>query len=451
MIGLTRRGARAVVPWVTIPGAGALLAGWALRNSYFFYDEWTVVERALDMPAAAGMFTPFNGHVWIAQYWFYRLQLSWLGVDDHRLVCVLFVGALIALHAAVAVVFRVAGLSRPVALLAGGLITYLGAASQNFVFAIQVSPALATAAGVAATAIVLARPPSAASRAWVGGLMLAAVGFDSGTAVIAVTLAAGAALAAWRRRAWPVVLPAALAVVSALFWGWGDAAPLPAAPGTRLVFGVHLLFRSAGALVGGDEHAGLALVAASIAVLLAGVRWQAIGPRSAALLVAGTTAAGVATTAIAVSRAGDAQLDFVNFNRYLQNVGLPLFIGLLPAWADTCGVLAANAVPPRVRPILAWIGPGLVLAAFLAGVPAMLRYQRMFEEWNLETRRQVQGAAAIVLDGCGPGTPPAAESRPLGALGPQLSTRLLRALLERGLLHPAAAAPDPAVRRRMCS
>jgi hypothetical protein len=443
-------------PWVAVPAAGALWAARYLRHSYFFYDEWSMIDRSVHLSAGPGLMSPFNGHLLMLQYLLYRAQVSWFGLDDHVFICVVFLCALVAFHASLAALFRASGLSRISSLLLGGLLTYLGAASQNFIFAIQTSPLLSPAACFAASALALARPPSPGRSLLVGALMLASVGLDSGMALLGLSFAVVVVALAWRRSAVLVVLPALLALGA--WCATADLAPqFPAPLGPRAAFALHLLLRGLGCLVGRGELAGAAILLLSAAGIGYGLRRGHVTGNARIVLCAGTVATGVVTAAMAQSRAGLPGFNFIDFNRYLQNVAVPAALAIVPALAATArGALAQRPrlAPLAAAPHAALVLPLLTLAASLLGLRPLRAYAPGFESWNLGSRRGVRQALLTIRDGCPSGAAPDPGRAPLGDFGPQVNISLLRELFQRGafdLLIATPLAPDPIVVDRICA
>ena len=103
-----------------------------------------MIDRVVRLPFWAGTTSSFNGHLWMLQYWLYRAQIPWFGVDDNTFIRVVFI------------------------------------------------------CGVAATAVVLTRRSSLTASIVVGTLALSSVGVDSGTGIIGVTLVGVAAFISWR-------------------------------------------------------------------------------------------------------------------------------------------------------------------------------------------------------------------------------------------------------------
>ena len=288
-------------PWIVLPAAGSLWAALALRRSYFFYDEWSMIDRVMHLSAGEGTFASFNGHLWMLQYWLYRTQVSWFGVDDHIFVSVVFVVSLLALHLAITWVLRAAGTPLVTSLLVGGLLTYLGVASQNFIFAVQTSSTLAMAVCLAAAAIVLTRPPSIPSATAAAILLVLAVGLDSGMALTGLVFATVVVVRTWRSRWALVALPSILAII----WWYlaGDLGPhFPATFGEKASFALHLGLTSIGGLVGQGEIAGAIIAVLSGGAITVGLRRRWITGATATVLLAGTVAAAVVTAGLARSR-----------------------------------------------------------------------------------------------------------------------------------------------------
>lgn len=377
----------------------------------------------------------FNGHLWMMQYWIYRLQVSWFGLDSHAFVCIVFICSLVVLHLSIAAVLRAASVSSATSLLSGGLLVYMGTASQNFIFAVQLSPTLALAAGVTATALVIGGKPTPVRAAVVAMLLIASVGIDSGVALTSVALGVTALVWTWRR--WYRL--AGLPSLAALGWWYlvGDLGPkFPTSKATTAEFSLHLLLRSAGGVVGLGEIAGLVVVCVAGLLIGIGISKHVITGASAALLCAGAVATSVVTVGIAQARAGLPGFNFLDFNRYLQNIDVPLFIGVIPA--VNLGVRALLSGVGRLTVFPSWsrwappIGIGL---AFVMGLGPCRDYSQQFHHWNVEVRQRVRSAVEIVLDGCPSGAAPSAAALPAGDLSPQVTVGLLTELLGRGAMH----------------
>ena len=135
--------------------AGAV---WALRRLVYtspFYDEWTLIDQVIHRSLWSSAFTSFNGHLWVFQDLLYRAQVVWFGAGSHWLVVGVFVVVLVWLHASFTLLARAVGVPLVPALAAGLAITYLGRGSQDFVFAVQVSPMASLAIVLCACRVVV--------------------------------------------------------------------------------------------------------------------------------------------------------------------------------------------------------------------------------------------------------------------------------------------------------
>lgn len=438
-------GARAL-PWLGWPTAGALWAIWHLRKSYFYYDEWSMISVVSHLDAVDGMTNSFNGHLWMLQYWLYRIQVSLFGVDSHFFVSSCFVVALIALHLSMTAVLRAHGLPRQFCLMVGGLLTYLGAASQNFIFAVQVSPILSMATGLFAVAMILRNDPTRNAIVAVAVLLVSAVVLDSGVAISAVVFAGVLGVIRWKSAAVWALAPAIIVNL----W-WHTTADLgqsfPASFFDRVSFANRLAFQSVGSIVGRDQVAGALLtgVAATLILIALWQRW--LDPRRLATLAGGMAAAFVTTAAVAFARAGLPGFDFLQFNRYQQFVAIPLTMAAVPALAVAVRKLMADGPQGRV---VRTVPAGLVVGAFVLGLSPLNFYMGIWDTRMVRTRDQVQAATVVVDQGCPSGAIPGPESHPVED-HPQISTQLLRELVERGALSVAPVASlNPAVTARMC-
>jgi hypothetical protein len=458
--------ASAISTWL-VPLLGVCWAAWNLRGGYFFYDDWAMIDRVLHTTPVEGMTTGYNGHLWILQDWVYRIQVFWFGVDDNTFIRGVFLCALLVLHLSLASLLRASGLSRASSTMLGGLLTYLGAGAENFMWPVQLSATLSVAAGVAAAAIALRRmPPATAHIAAVGVLSLLSVGLDSAIAFMSVTLAAVVTLLAWRGIARLAVVPAIVAL--GLWTFLADRGPsFPADAATRAAFAVRLVLHASGGVFGLGPTAGAIALIIALALIGIGFHKGYLDRRSRIMLAAGSAAALVVVAALTVARAGIAGLDFTNGSRYLHNVIIPMTLAAAPALAATGRGLALRSASdksgrasrprrPTIRraespPALALLGLCLIVAAFILGLAPKERWAPTFRRYNAETRAGLASAAVVIRLGCPSGAQPDAASTPLDFIGPQVPTRLIRELLDRGLLDaPPPMRPDPAIVARMC-
>lgn len=413
---------------------------------YYFYDEWSMIYIGSHFKALDGMTTSFNGHLWMMEYWIYRIQVSVFGLDSRFFISACFVVAIVALHLSIAAVLRACDLPRQLSLMIGGLLAYLGCASQNFIFTVQVSLVLSMAAGLFGAAIVLRNLPSTRAIVGTGLCLLASSVLASGVAIGVVAFAGVIAAIRWRWAAVSAVAPAAIVLV----W-WFTTAELgehyPAALGDRVSFASRLLLQSVGAVAGNERAVGAMLsgVAMTLIVVALVCRW--LDKRAVTLLVAGIASAIVTAAAIAQSRAGIRGFNFENFNRYLSYVAIPLTLAAAPAL-----VAVVRNIPfgKRQTSLVRAVPAGAVAIAFILGLSTASSYTELFEVWNVQTRHDVVAATLVINEGCPSGVAPDPASFPT-SYNPQLTTQLLRELVERGALSigPTEAA-DPVVTARMC-
>lgn len=411
-----------------LPVVGVGWAAWNLLGGYFFYDDWSMIGRVLHTTPIEGMTTGYNGHLWMLQDPIYRIQVFWFGVDDNFFVRGVFMGALLLLHLSLAALLRASGVSPLSSMMLGGLLTYLGAAAENYIWPVQVSPTLAVAAGVAAAAIALRHGPAPASAptplavAGVVVLTLLSVGIDSAIALMAATLAACVTFLAWRGIVRFAGVPA-LAVL-ALWILFADRGPeFPADTATRAAFAVRLVLHSAGGVFGLGQPGGAVVLIVTIALIAFGLRQGSVDRRGRIMLAAGALSALIVAAALTIARAGIVGLDFTNGNRYLHNVIIPATLAAAPAIAATC-----RRAPPGA-------GPLLIVVAFFLGLVPKQNHEVAFRRYNLETREGVATTAAIIRGGCPSGAAPNPDGRPLDYVGPEITTRLVRELLDRGVLE----------------
>lgn len=434
---------------------GSLWAGWRLSDTYFSLDEWSMIEQVTRLGKVEGATTSFGGDLRFFQDLIFRIQAVWFGLDSNTFLVVLFLASLVALHLAVAWLAVRVGLALGPALALGGLLTYLGPAAQSFLVVLQLSPTLAAAAGIAATAIVLGGAPTSARFLAVSGLLQLAALLDSGVGLSAVVIGGGVVLGVWPRQSWSAIAPAGLII--AIWYVFGDLGPeFPASVGDRAVFAARVLGRGAGALAGGAAATGFVVLAICTTAVVIAVRSGRLDRSGRSVMIAGGAATMVSVVAIARSQAGVPGFTFVENSRYLQQVALPLTITVLPAFV-ACAELAKRRwrplrrAAPSARHTLAIAAIGL---CFVAGLNEALDHAEVVVERSELVRDGVQDIGALTEAGCPSGAPPRPDARPLGTISPQVSVRLVDELVDRELLtidpRDVTGAVDPALRLSVC-
>ena len=442
-----------VIPWLVVPALGAAWHAHNLRGTWWFFDDWSVFDRVVHVPALQGMAAGFNGHLWVLQYLVYRFQVTQLGIGSHAFVAGVYVLVLLGLQLATAAVLRAGRVPTLVSLLVAALATYLGVGAQNMLFAVQLAPMLAMALCVGAAALVLRRSPTRRTMLVVGLALLVSLGADSGYALSGVVLASVVVVRTWRGRPSLVIAPA-LASLAAWF-AFADLGP--SWPGTvtaRIRFVAELTLHTTGGLVGRAAVAGGVLLALAAVLVLAGLRAGFVTGPARTLLYAGGASAGITVVALAQSRAGLVGDDFASSNRYLQSVAVPLVMGLAPPCAATLRGLAAPALAragPTWRALVHALAPLLVVLAFVGGLAPLRQYRAGFVGANTAVRLAARSAAIVAQGGCPFPRVLDPASQPAGSLSPQLSTALVVDLVRRGaLVADADETADPAVVDRMC-
>lgn len=441
-----RRLLMAVLPWLGFPAAGALWVAWRLRKMYFFYDEWSMINLVTHLGGIDGMTESFNGHLFVLNYWLYRIQVSLFGLDSRLFISACFVIALVALHLAIASVLRACGLPRQLSLMIGGLLAYLGCASQNFIFTFQISFVASVAAGLFGATIVLRNAPSLRAIIATALCLVAASLIASSLAIGVVPFVAVIAAVRWRWAAVSAVTPAVIILV----W-WFTTADLgpkfPAPFGDRVSFAGRLSLQSIGAVVGNGQVAGAMISGVAMTLIAVALARRWLDQRAVVTLAAGLTMALMMVAGVTQSRAGYPFFNFVDFNRYLGYIAIPLTLAAAPAF-----LAAVRHVPlGRYKSTLVPALPvGAVVIAFLLGLSPASSYHEAFEHWNVQTRHDVVAATVVIDKGCPSGAAPDPASLPT-TYNPQISTALLRELIDRGALSIAATdAADAAVTARMC-
>ena len=433
---------------------GVLWAGRRVRSTYFYFDEWSMIGNVTHYGPFEGATTSFNGHLWFFQDMIFRIQANVFGLDSNRFLVVVFLVSLASLHLALTALAVRIGVPLIAALLLGGLLTYLGPAAQNFVFAIQLSPTFATAAAVGSTAIVLGGDATRRRCVVVAGLLLLAVLFDSGVGLLAIALGGGAVLGLWPRRRWWVLSPAAC--VTAVWYLFGDLGPqFEASIGDRIAFAGRLVARGAGALAGGGGWVGSIVLVGFASAAMVALASGRIDRAGRTVMLAAGAATVINVAGIAQSRGGLDGFSFFENNRYLQNVAIPLMITFLPAIV-VCGRLIGerwDGVVLGSRIVRSGLPVFVLIAAFVLGLDEESDYAEEFIDRTEQVRKGVRDISVVDTAGCPSGQPRDLDARALGPVSPQISARLIRELTDRGLLvveRRSVDSVDPAILAAIC-
>lgn len=446
---------REVLVVVTALLVGVLWVGRRLRRTYFYFDEWSMIGRVTELAPLEGATTSFNGHLWFFQDVIFRFQAKVFGLDSNLFIVILFLVALATLHLSIGMLAVRVGVPLVPAMMLAGLLTYLGPATQNFIFAIQVSPVFATAAAMGCAALVLGKRDTTTRTVLAAALLLLAVLFDSAVGLLALTLGGALLVQVWPRRRWWALVPSVL--VMAWWYVFADLGPqFPASVQDRITFAVRLVMRASGALIGGGVWSGaLVLFVFGVASVVA-IRSRRVTAAQRAVAVAGALALLISVAGISQSRAGLPGFTFFENNRYLQNVALPLVVMFLPALVAASGVAADRIAEWNLsaRPLLVAVPIVVMSGAFVLGLDEERRYADVFIERTEIVRAGVLDTATVIEQGCPSGGQPDPAARPLGSISPQISTQLVADLLARELLvAPGKSVDDvdPAVLAAICA
>ncbi len=453
--------------WIVVPLAGMIWVATWYRSNWYYYDEWTTIDRSLG--SWSTIFDGHQGHLWVLSSIVYRLQRVVFGLEGHQLVWLAHMGSLAAMHVCLALLLRRLGLSTLFALLAATVATYFGPGGQNVVWEFQWSLNLALALCFFAAFVALreTRKESAlrSSAITVAVLLVLAAASDSGLAAIGGIYVGIVLLLSWPRRF--VVMALAPPVVTHLAWlTFGEGAVTDSASFDTLVtFASRLFFLSAGSLVGGGETgpllegtpssptipisgAWLGAIACTLAVAGAayGFARHRLTRKVVVNLAAGLTAAVAAVVSITQSRAWLIVPSGLAGSRYLQWVALFLLIAFAPA----LGAALRPSTESARRIVTGFAAVGLV-AVFVANLGQLGPVRRFNERWGQDVKTQVGWAVTVLSEGCGKGQRPDPDAQPIPDLAPQVTVDVLQRVLADGSLPSSfGIPPEPGTRDIIC-
>lgn len=419
---------------VLLPVLGILLVAPRYNKNWYFYDEWSMIERVLSTThnLLHGAVEPYNGHLYIICYFTYKAQLA-LGLTGHTFLWVLFCSSLLLLDISLALLLYAAGVPALIASVAGIVMTYFGPGAQLMTFEFQFTMDAAIALPLLAAYFVLRYD----DRRLRGGTLIAAtlllsVIFDSATASAGLLFVAILLLLMWRDR-WALVAISPSVAISIAFLLGNHSTILTAAAtaSQEALFGVRLLLRALGGLVGGGEVAGGILLVISVASIVVAAAKHLFSQKTLYVITAGATS-GLAMDAVtAWSRAGLVGDDFFDFNRYISLVAVYLLVALLPA-----AVALLRALPTRSDAFVEPTFAGLLVTVFILNLGPLTHYRNAIESWMAQTHALVPHVLWAVGRGCPAGRHLDAAAEPLGTLDPQITVGLLLRLEQLGSLKP---------------
>lgn len=428
--------------------------------SWYHLDEWVVIGRTTgshDWISSA--FAGFQGHLIVGSYVLYRLQRSWLGLESNQLVYLAFCVSLGALQLSVAAVLRRLGLPTMVALLAATVIAFFGPGAQNMVWEFQLSSNFALALCFVACFIALRDEAATSTTAMaVAGLLLAAIGTDSGFAAFGVAYVGVVVVLLWPRRLSSLVL-GPVAVAYTVWLAVGDlGTTLTTSFGAMASFAYHLVTLAAGGLVGGgDTHSAVAyalggpqvseaaipvsgevvgivtLLVASSCVAV-GLFQRRLSRKAIASLIGGLVSAVLAVAVFARTRAWIVDPAQLPGSRYVQLVAVFLLVAFAPALAATLRPAA-----PRSRRSITVVACVFLMAVFALNLNQVGPIRHFEENFGQAAKSRVREAVTVLSKGCRKGSQP----DPHVSLGvnSKITVGLLQELIAHGDLTPSFGAP----------
>jgi uncharacterized membrane protein YhaH (DUF805 family) len=439
------------VLWVVVPGALLVWVLAAHTRYYFVLDEWLIVDRVVTGPWWRQMLTGINGHLILVPYWLYHLQVQWFGVETSTFIHVVFAISLVALHVSTAAVLVRLGVPTIIALLVAALVTYSGPGAERVVNQFEHVANFALAACFLAAFLALGEGSANRRRAVpVSVLLVVAVAFDSGAAVLGIVFTGIVLLREWPRR----LAVTALAAPAAAFLLWTvvdetqviapddcrNCTPVsfPASWGRSVQYAHGLVARAGAGLAGGSRVVGgVVLVVAVVAVGVALYRrWAGRTPTTGFL--AGAAGAGAAIVLVTYSRAGfpywesgDAAVAALDppSGRYVHPVLLFVVLALAPPLVAMVRRLS-NA---DVRRIVALAASVAVVGLFVVNQDDIRTTRHFYGAWGANTREAIRESMTALEECEEPRDADVVPFEPVIWLG---SVGLVQELVERGAVGP---------------
>lgn len=453
--------------WVAFPLAGVLWVATWYSHHWFYYDEWTTIDRSFDSWTA--MFSGHQGHLEIPSYVIYRLQRSWFGLLNHRLVWLAFMASIAAFQVSVAALLTQLRVPALLSLLSAAIITFFGVGGQSVTWEFQLGINFALAATFFAAFVALDPTRTRRTAVAIAALLVVAAISDSGLALFGLLFVSALVVALWWRR-WSLMLIALVpaGVVHGAWLLFGDQGPKYSTTFHKIwVFFERLVLLAAGGLVGGGETGSAAfgekpkpplqlsgttvgvivLVLGAVCVLYA-VRRRRLDRVLTVVLIAGVTTAILEAGAISKTRAFLIKPEDITGSRYVQWVAVFMLIALAPV-----AVAVLRSGDPRRNRIIGGVAAVLLVAVLGVSIKELAPVRRSGEEWGADTKSFVAAAITVINDGCPPGLEldPPAQAIPGGDLAPQITVEVLQKVLRDGALPASMGiAPLGQITRAMC-
>ena len=449
--------------WVALPIAGIVWVGTFYRHTWYYYDEWSMIDRS--MGGWGGLLDGHQGHLAVENYLVYRAQRAWFGLQGHRLVFLGHFASLAAFQVTLALLLRKLGLPSLLALLSATVLTYFGPGSQNMLWEFQQNINFALAVCFLAAFVALREQKTQRAALVIAGLLALAVACDSGLAVLGAAYVGILVVALWPRRlAVFALVPPLLANLA--WFAFGDqGVNIGASLSKMWTFAWRLFALSAAGLVGGGERpsdvgghpttgtipvsgvvVGLIVLALAGAGMAYGYKRHLLSRTVVASAVGGVAAAVLGVALLAKSRAFLVAPEQFSGSRYVQWIAVFLLMAIAP-------VIAAIVRPATVhssRRIGATFAIGLIVV-FVVNLGPLRPNQRFFAAWSDGARAEISQAVTVVNKGCPPGRHLEPSAEPSPNFDPQVSVRLLRELIADGALPAKFGVPaSKVIRDRIC-
>ncbi|MEX0666627.1 MAG: hypothetical protein WD598_17890 [Acidimicrobiia bacterium] len=444
-----------IAVWVAFPLAGMLWIATWYQDHWYYYDEWTMIDKSLG--SWTEMFSGHQGHLEVPSYILYRLQRAWFGLEGHQLIWVAFMASVAAMQIGIALVLRRLGVPTLLALLAALVVTYFGPGGQNVVWEFQLGINFCLAACFFAAYVVLGDQRTPKSATLIAALLVLAIAADSGVAIIG-----GVFVTVLLAFLWPMrFVVASLWAPALVGLGWlmfGDqGVQVSASFDTMFKFATRLFLVSAGGLIGGGETrsvveltpanptipldrtwvGAIALATATGCVLFGALRHR-LDRRTIIGLGAGLAAAAFGTAALARGRSFLIAPSQLPGSRYVQWIAMFLLLAFAPA-------IVASLRSPREqlnRVAGAAAVAGLV-GVFVLNLGQFNPVRQFSEDWAAQVKASVQQVVTVLDDGCGSGRRVAGNAMPSPDLAPQINVALLQDLMADGALPRRFGIPAP--------
>jgi hypothetical protein len=412
----------------------AVLIATRRNDFWFYYDEWDLVRLVVDPTGGSDLeraLHSFNGRMWASAYAVYAFQTRVLGIDSHLFVYSVLCMSLVALTVTSAAALRVLGVPAVLGFSIGVVLTYLGPAAQNAMFALLFTWSLVLALAFTCFVIVARAAPSVRAALAVAALLTLSAVTDSGVAALTVIVVGVFAALVWRDRVVALVIAPPAAVILAWMLATPDE-PLGVKGGfldeVELCF--ELLARSAGALVGGEAVAGTVALVVAITVVGFGIASGRVREQVLAATIAGGVGTVLTVVSVTHTRGGAIQeIGWYFFGRYYTLVGAMLLIATVPAIAAIAS--GARLRTQRALTVVAVIGAAIV---FVLNLTPFDEYRDNQAEAQQLVRHRAAETVTIIQEGCPANTALDRHALPFDVYSPQVDVATIARLVDEGRL-----------------